>query len=149
MSITSTRNPDKASLAQKISRNILGLFLTTAGISHLTWSRTEFLAQVPSWVPLNPDLVVLLSGIVEISLGLSLILLFKYRTQVGWIVAAFFVLVFPGNIAQLVEHRNAFGLNSDLARWLRLPFQPLLIMLALWSTGAWNSWRSTKTNNSN
>ena len=149
MSITSTRNPDKASLAQKISRNILGLFLTTAGISHLTWSRTEFLAQVPSWVPLNPDLVVLLSGIVEISLGLSLILLFKYRTQVGWIVAAFFVLVFPGNIAQLVEHRNAFGLNSDLARWFRLPFQPLLIMLALWSTGAWNSWRSTKTNNSN
>ena len=149
MSITSTRNPDKASLAQKISRNILGLFLTTAGISHLTWSRTEFLAQVPSWVPLNHDLVVLLSGIVEISLGLSLILLFKYRTQVGWIVAAFFVLVFPGNIAQLVEHRNAFGLNSDLARWLRLPFQPLLIMLALWSTGAWNSWRSTKTNNSN
>ena len=149
MSITSTRNPDKASLAQKISRNILGLFLTTAGISHLTWSRTEFLAQVPSWIPLNPDLVVLLSGIVEISLGLSLILLFKYRTQVGWIVAAFFVLAFPGNIAQLVEHRNAFGLNSDLARWLRLPFQPLLIMLALWSTGAWNSWRSTKTNNSN
>ena len=149
MSITSTRNSDKASLAQKISRNILGLFLTTAGISHLTWSRTEFLAQVPSLVPLNPDLVVLLSGIVEISLGLSLILLFKYRTQVGWIVAAFFVLVFPGNIAQLVEHRNAFGLNSDLARWLRLPFQPLLIMLALWSTGAWNSWRSTKTNNSN
>jgi uncharacterized membrane protein len=144
MNITNTQSPVKTSLAQNISRFILGIFLTTAGISHLTWSRTEFLAQVPPWVPVNADLVVLLSGAVEISLGLSLILLFKYRTQVGWIVAAFFVLVFPGNIAQLVEHRNAFGLNSDLARWLRLPLQPLLIILALWSTGAWHSWRSNK-----
>ncbi|SHN15265.1 DoxX family protein [Flavobacterium xinjiangense] len=144
MNITNTQSPVKTSLAQNISRFILGIFLTTAGISHLTWSRTEFLAQVPPWVPVNADLVVLLSGAVEISLGLSLILLFKYRTQMGWIVATFFILVFPGNIAQLVEHRNAFGLNSDLARWLRLPLQPLLIILVLWSTGAWHSWRSNK-----
>ena len=142
MNTTNTQNIEKMSLAQNISRYILGLFLTTAGISHLTWSRIEFLAQVPPWIPVNADLVVLLSGVVEIALGLSLILLFKYRIQVGWIVAAFFVLVFPGNIAQLVEHRNAFGLNTELARWLRLPFQPLLILVALWSTGAWHSWRT-------
>lgn len=141
MNTKNTQNFQKMSLAQNISRYILGIFLTTAGIGHLTWSRTEFLAQVPPWVPVNADLLVLLSGVVEIALGLSLILLFKYRIQVGWIVAAFFVLVFPGNIAQLVEHRNAFGLNSDLARWLRLPFQPILIIVALWSTGAWDSWR--------
>jgi uncharacterized membrane protein len=144
MNTTNTQNIEKMSLAQNISRYILGLFLTTAGISHLTWSRTEFLAQVPPWIPVNADLVVLLSGVVEIVLGLSLILLFKYRIQVGWIVAAFFVLVFPGNIAQLVEHRNAFGLNTELARWLRLPLQPLLILVALWSTGAWHSWRKNK-----
>jgi uncharacterized membrane protein len=144
MNTTNTKNIEKMSLAQNISRNILGLFLTTAGISHLTWSRTEFLAQVPPWIPVNADLVVLLSGVVEIVLGLSLILLFKYRIHVGWIVAAFFVLVFPGNIAQLVEHRNAFGLNTELARWLRLPLQPLLILVALWSTGAWHSWRKNK-----
>jgi uncharacterized membrane protein len=144
MSTINTPNLEKMSLAQNISRNILGLFLTTAGISHLTWSRTEFLAQVPPWIPVNADLVVLLSGVVEIILGLSLILLFKYRIQVGWIVAAFFVLVFPGNIAQLVEHRNAFGLNTELARWLRLPLQPLFILVALWSTGAWHSWRKNK-----
>lgn len=144
MNTTNTQNLQKMSLAQNISRIILGLFLTTAGISHLTWSRTEFLAQVPPWIPVNADLVVLLSGVVEIVLGLSLILLFKYRIQVGWIVAAFFVLVFPGNIAQLVEHRNAFGLNTELARWLRLPLQPLLILVALWSTGAWHSWRKNK-----
>jgi uncharacterized membrane protein len=144
MNTTNTQNLQKMSLAQNISRSILGLFLTTAGISHLTWSRTEFLAQVPPWIPVNADLVVLLSGVVEIVLGLSLILLFKYRSQVGWIVAAFFVLVFPGNIAQLVEHRNAFGLNTELARWLRLPLQPLLIIVAVWSTGAWHSWRKNK-----
>ena len=144
MNTTNILNLEKMTLAQNISRYILGLFLTTAGISHLTWSRTEFLAQVPPWIPVNADLVVLLSGVVEIVLGLSLILLFKYRIQVGWIVAAFFVLVFPGNIAQLVEHRNAFGLNTELARWLRLPLQPLLILVALWSTGAWHSWRKNK-----
>ena len=144
MNTTNTQNLQKMSLAQNISRIILGLFLTTAGISHLTWSRTEFLAQVPPWIPINADLVILLSGVVEIALGLSLIVLFKYRIQVGWIVAAFFVLVFPGNIAQLVEHRNAFGLNTELARWLRLPLQPLLILVALWSTGAWHSWRKNK-----
>jgi uncharacterized membrane protein len=141
MNNTDDRNFAKTSVAQNISRYILGLFLTSAGISHLTWNRIEFLAQVPPWIPLNADVVVLVSGIIEIALGLSLILLFKYRIQVGWVVASFFVLIFPGNIAQLVEHRNAFGLNTDLARWLRLPLQPLLIVVALWSTGAWHSWR--------
>jgi len=128
---------DKQKPAQTLVRVLLGLFLIFAGIGHLTFSRTEFLAQVPPWLPTNPDLVVVLSGIVEILLGSALVLLVKQRIQLGWIVAIFFVLVFPGNIAQLVEHRNAFGLNNDLKRWLRLPFQPLLVFLVLWSTGAW------------
>ena len=129
----------KTSPLQNTGRYILGLFLSMAGIGHLTWLRKEFTAQVPPWLPMNADLVVLLSGIVEIALGLSLLLLIKQRIKVGWIVGLFFVLVFPGNIAQLVEHKNAFGLNSDLSRWLRLPFQPILIALALWSTGAWHA----------
>jgi len=128
--------------AQTAGRIILGLFLLLAGISHLTFQRTEFLAQVPNWVPMQPDLVVLLSGVVEILLGTSLIFLSKYRSTVGWIVALFFVAVFPGNIAQLVNHKDAFGLNSDLLRWLRLPFQPILIALVLWSTGAWAKCRN-------
>lgn len=131
----------KSSKAQNVVRYFLGALLLLAGIGHLTWQRKEFLAQVPTWLPMGADLVVVLSGVVEIILGLSLILLTKQRTTVGWIVALFFLMVFPGNIAQLVEHRDAFGLNTDLARWLRLPFQPLLILLALWSTGAWQKWR--------
>ncbi|CAN5344911.1 membrane protein [soil metagenome] len=127
---------------QNIFRIILGFFLLTAGAGHLTWDRIEFQAQVPPWMPLNADLIVILSGIVEIILGASLLFLTKFKHQVGWIVALFFVLVFPGNIAQLTEHRDAFGLNSDLARWIRLPFQFVLIFMALWSTGAWKSWRN-------
>ncbi|HEY4149824.1 MAG TPA: DoxX family membrane protein [Chitinophagaceae bacterium] len=136
---------DKPGTVQTAGRILLGLFLVLAGTSHLTFARKEFQAQVPGWLPLNPDLVVVLSGIVEIVLGASLVLLVKQRVAVGWIAALFFVLVFPGNIAQLVEHRNAFGLDTDLARWLRLPFQGILILVALWSTGAWQQWRKTRT----
>jgi uncharacterized membrane protein len=122
-------------------RILLGLFLIFAGTGHLTFSRLAFQAQVPPWLPMNPDLVVVLSGIVEILLGASLIFLVKQRIQLGWIVAVFFILVLPGNIAQFTEHRDSFGLNSDLKRWIRLPFQFVLIFLVLWSTGAWQKWR--------
>lgn len=131
----------KITTAQNVGRIILGSFLMLAGIGHLTFQRVEFTAQVPPWLPFSPDFVVLASGIVEILLGASLLFLSKQRTTVGWVVAAFFVLVFPGNIAQLMEHRDAFGLDTDLKRWLRLPMQPVLIFLALWSTGAWSKWR--------
>ena len=132
---------NKPTVGQTATRIILGLFLISAGIGHLTYLRTEFQAQVPSWLPINPDWVVVLSGIVEVLLGASLVLLVKQRIRIGWITAAFFVLVFPGNIAQLIDHRNAFGLDTDLKRWIRLPFQFVLIFLALWSTGAWQQWR--------
>ena len=113
-----------------------------AGISHLTFARQEFTAQVPEWVPLSKDVVVLASGAVEVSLGTALVLLRKRRVTVGWLVAAFFVAIFPGNISQFVTHTDAFGLDSDRARGIRLLFQPLLVLWALWSTGAWRAWRT-------
>ncbi|MPR33121.1 DoxX family protein [Salmonirosea aquatica] len=139
-----THHPTQTTTVQTIFRFLLGGALILAGTSHLTWARTEFLAQVPQWVPLNGDLVVVLSGIVEILLGLSLIFLARQRVLVGWVVATFFVLVFPGNIAQYLNHTDAFGLNSDLARGIRLLFQPVLVAWALWSTGAWAAWRRNK-----
>jgi len=129
-------------IAQNIGRVLLGAWLSFAGTSHLTWSRTAFLAQVPKWLPMDGDLVVIMSGIVEITLGLALVFFTRQRVRIGWIVAAFFVLIFPGNIAQLVNHTDAFGLNTDRARTIRLFFQPLLVLWALWSTGAWQSWRN-------
>ena len=129
----------KTNLLQTIFRIVLGVFLIFAGTGHLTWLRAEFVAQVPGWVPVSTDLVVVLSGVAELLLGASLIVLKKYRVLVGWAVAAFFVLIFPGNIAQYVNGTDAFGLNSDISRGVRLLFQPLLVLWALWSTGAWNA----------
>jgi uncharacterized membrane protein len=120
-----------------IGRVILGLFLLFTGIGHLTFGREEFIAQVPDWLPLSGDLVVVGSGVVELALGASLIALARHRVAVGWIVAAFFVAIFPGNISQFVNQVDAFGLTSDGARAARLVFQPLLVLWALWSTGAW------------
>jgi len=128
--------------ARNALRILLGVGLVVAGVSHLTWSRTAFHAQVPGWVPLDVDLVVVLSGIVEISLGTALIVWVRRRALIGWIAAGFFVAVFPGNISQFVDHDAAFGLDTDAARAIRLLFQPLLVIWALWCTGAWAAWRS-------
>ena len=124
-------------LAQRIPQVVLGVALAYAGITHLTTKREEFQAQVPTILKSIADFVVLASGVVEIVLGLSLIFLWRYRVQVGWVVAAFFVAVFPGNISQYLNHVDAFGLDSDRARFIRLFFQPLLVIWALWATGAW------------
>ncbi|HEK21868.1 DoxX family protein [Mucilaginibacter sp.] len=121
---------------QNIARIILGAFLTFAGVSHLTFNRSEFLAQVPGWLPVDPDLTVILSGIVEISLGLALIFAVRYKKWVGITAAVFFILIFPGNISQYVNKVDAFGLNTDKARFIRLFFQPILILWVLWSTNA-------------
>jgi uncharacterized membrane protein len=130
---------------QNIFRVLLALFMIYAGFSHLTFNRIDFQAQVPDWIPLSKDLVVVASGIVEIGLGLALLLWKKQRTTIGWTLAIFFILVFPGNIAQYLDQKDAFGaLNSDNARLIRLFFQPVLIAWALWSSAAWKSWRKSK-----
>jgi len=114
---------------------LLGIALVYAGVGHLTFSRIAFQAQVPPWLPLDADLVVILSGLVEIALGLGLIFLKKWERQVGIVVSLFFLAVFPGNISQFLTQTDAFGLNSDSARAIRLIFQPVLVLWALWSTG--------------
>jgi uncharacterized membrane protein len=125
---------------KKFFQLALGIFLTSAGSSHLGSNRTEFLAQVPTWLPLDPDFVVIASGLVEISLGVLLIttalILKKYRSVIGLITALFFILIFPGNINQYVNQIDAFGLDTDNKRLIRLFFQPPLVVWALWSSGA-------------
>ncbi|WP_442914976.1 DoxX family protein [Leifsonia sp. Leaf264] len=131
-----TAKPHPSTTPQLIGRIALGAALLFAGISHLTFARQDFQAQVPDWVPADKDFVVIASGIVEITLGGALIVLGRRRIPVGWVVAAFFVAVFPGNISQYVTRTDAFGLDTDTARGIRLVFQPLLVLWALWSTGA-------------
>ena len=125
-------------LLKILAQVALGAFLLSAGLSHLDSNRTEFLAQVPTWLPLDADFVVVASGLVEITLGVLLIttvLIFKkYRRQIGLITAIFFILIFPGNINQYVNQIDAFGLDTDTKRLIRLFFQPPLVIWALWST---------------
>ena len=129
---------------QRFFQILLGVSLAYAGTTHLTTSRQEFQAQVPTWLPLDADFVVIASGIVEILLGIALLTLWPYRRQVGLIVAIFFILIFAGNINQYVNGIDAFGLDTDQARLTRLFFQPVLVAWSLWSTDAWQivkSWR--------
>jgi uncharacterized membrane protein len=123
--------------ARLIARVILELALTSAGISHLGSARAEFQAQVPPWVPLDPDFVVIASGVVEIVLGVALIVLPRLAPWVGVATALFFIAIFPGNISQFVNGIDAFGLDTDQARAIRLVFQPLLVLWALWCTSGW------------
>jgi uncharacterized membrane protein len=132
----------KTTLTQNVFRILLAAFMVFAGVSHLAFNRIEFQAQVPDWIPLSKDLVVILSGIVEIALGLGLAFWKNKRIHFGWALALFFILVFPGNIAQYLGSKDAFTLDSDRARLIRLFFQPVLIAWALWSSGAWTAWRT-------
>ncbi len=128
-------------LIARLPQMVLGFALAYAGIGHLTTSRVEFQAQVPSVFAEYADFVVLASGVVEIALGIGLIAVWKYRVQIGWLVGFFFVAVFWGNISQYVNGVDAFVLDTDTKRFVRLFFQPLLVMWALGSTGAWSALR--------
>ena len=132
------------SSTQDVARVALGLALIFAGASHLTFAREPFKAQVPPWVPLDPDTVVLQSGAVEIALGSALIFGARKKRLLGLVAGAFFTAVFPGNVAQYQHRRNAFGLDTDRKRFARLFFQPLLVAWALWSTGILGDGRNAR-----
>ena len=114
---------------------LLGVVMAGAGVAHLTTQREEFRAQVPDWFPVDEDLTVLGSGVVEIGLGVTFVVLPSKRRLVGGLLAAFFVAIFPGNIAQYVEGVDAFGLDTDSKRFIRLLFQPVLVVWALFGGG--------------
>ncbi len=134
--------PSPAASLRAAGQALLGLFLVTAGTAHVTVLRTEFRAQVPAWVPLDVDLVVVASGVVEVAVGAALLLTLvpgptaRGRVGAGLAAAALLVAVFPGNVAQYLDGTDAFGLTTDAGRLTRLFFQPLLVAWALWCTGA-------------
>ncbi|WP_345803277.1 hypothetical protein AAIB33_09420 [Microbacterium sp. AZCO] len=119
-------------------RWLLAASMVFAGISHLFWARREFQNQVPAWATeistIDPDGIVVASGVVEVMLGAALVALPKEKRRVGAILAAFFIAVFPGNVDQWLKHRDGFGMDTDAKRLIRLAFQPLLVAAALWST---------------
>lgn len=132
-------NDEPMTLLKAVARWVLAGVLMVAGVGHFL-RLDDFAAQVPPWIPW-PTAVVYVSGAIELVLAMAVIVARRSRPTVGWIVAAFFVIVFPGNLWQFIEARDAFGLDTDVARFVRLLFQPVLVVWALWSTDAWRSWR--------
>ncbi len=126
----------RKNIGRHIVRVALGAFFVFAGVAHLTFGRRAFRAQVPNWVPATKDQTVVWSGYLEIMLGLLTLTRSKPDPRLGYTIGVFLIAVFPGNWAQYKNQRNAFGLNTDRARFVRLLFQPLLIWLALYSMGA-------------
>jgi uncharacterized membrane protein len=126
----------ETSTIQNIARIALGLFMTFAAVGHFAFHRQEFQAQVPDWIPIGKDAVVIISGIFELALGLGMVFWSQQKVIIGLSLAIFYILIFPGNIAQYVNKTDAFGLDTDHARLIRLFFQPVLVLWALWSTGA-------------
>jgi uncharacterized membrane protein len=124
----------RSARARSAARVVLGCALIIAGLGHLTFARTDFQAQVPDWVGIDKNVVVVLSGVVEIALGSALIIVRRRRALLGLAVGCFFIAVFPGNISQFIDGHDAFGLNSDSDRRNRLFFQPVLVAWAWWST---------------
>jgi uncharacterized membrane protein len=125
-------------------RITLGAFLIFAGISHFR-DPVSFSAQVPPFFPMR-EFIIQFSGVIEILLGSALVLLSRYQAKIGIVAACFFIIIFPGNISQFVTRTPAFGLDTDLSRAIRLLFQPVLVMWALWSTNAWSQlpWKRNK-----
>lgn len=133
------------SRTRRFAAGALGAFLIFAGASHLSFARKEFAQLVPDWIPLDKDDVVVQSGVVEIALGTGLLTLPASRARLGMAIATLFIAVFPGNLDQFLHRKAAFGLDSDAGRLTRLAFQPLLVLWALWSTGAWRELRHSRT----
>ncbi len=130
------------SAGRLLGRVVLGLFMGTAGVGHFV-ATDSFSAQVPPWMPFH-DAVIYLSGVIELGFAAGLLLApARWRPTVGWLLAGFYVAVFPGNISQFVTGTSAFGLDTDAARLARLFFQPVLVAWALWCTGAWARYRRT------
>ena len=123
-----------AGTARTLARIALGGFLAFAGVSHLTVARREFRAQGPDWVPVDPDTTVVACGGVDVGLGTALLFAWRQRRLVGVLTALFFIAIFPGNVSQWTHHRDGFGLDTDMKRFARLFFQPVLVWIALWST---------------
>ena len=112
---------------------VMAAFYIGGGSLHLI--RPKFyLPMMPSYLPAH-ELLVLVSGLVEISLGVAL-LVPASRPYAAWAVIALLVAVFPANVNVALHNVAIFGAKKGVGwlNWLRLPLQPVLIAWAWWYT---------------
>lgn len=121
----------RSSWQTHLRRGLAGAMIV-AGVTHLA-RPDPFLAHLPEWVPAR-DLIVAVTGIVEIILGAALFGPSRHRRSVGRVLVAYLVVVFPANVYVAVSDVAVEGQPGGLYAWLRLPVQALLVWVALWST---------------
>lgn len=115
-------------------RLVLGVLMVFVGVLHFT--KTDFfIAIMPPYLPLHRELV-LLSGAIEIALGIAL-LIPRTAQLAGLGCIALYIAVFPANI-HMAMHPELFPDISPTALYIRLPIQGVLIAWAWWCTRAKN-----------
>ncbi|PAU53126.1 hypothetical protein BZL42_23075 [Pseudomonas indica] len=114
-------------------RLAMALALLFVGFDHwLTPGR--YLPMMPDYLPYHLPLV-LFTGACELAGAVGL-LLPQTRRLAATMLALYFVCVFPANIHNALNGLNVDGLPSvQWYYWLRLPFQPLIILWALYAGG--------------
>lgn len=107
----------------------LALLFVAIGVLHFVVPGF-FVGIVPGWVPV-PALAVALSGVAEIAGGVGL-LFDRTRRLAGWGLLLLLVAVLPANVHMLQQALASDPPASSLwlaMLWLRLPLQPLLMVL--------------------
>ena len=109
-----------------IGKTLFGALFVVAGISH--FRRTGvYVRIVPSLLP-YPKLIVLVSGAIEIFLGL-LLLIPSWTRLAAWGLILLLLAVFPANVF-MTMHPERFPRIPIWLLWLRLPLQAALIAWA-------------------
>jgi len=108
-----------------IGKRVFAALFIIAGISHFV-ATGFFLKIMPPYLPFHLTLV-LVSGLIEITLGI-LLLVPRYSSLAAWGIDALLIAVFPANI-YVYQHQELFPFPWFL-HLLRLPFQGVLILWA-------------------
>jgi uncharacterized membrane protein len=112
------------------TRILLGVAVSSIGVLHFT--RTDFFIGImPPYIPFHKELVIL-SGICEIVLGITLQIPALTRLS-GYGLIALFIAVFPANL-HMAMHTDLYPETSPTFLYWRLPFQGVLIAWAWWYT---------------
>ena len=124
-------------MIRRLARWLLAVLYLVAGWFHLV-APGPFLKITPAWVPW-PEQVILLTGLAELAGAAALVQPWsaRLRRAAGWALAAYALCVWPANInhmmIDLARSDGGWGLAYHVPR---LAAQPLLVWLALWTSGA-------------
>ena len=117
-------------LIKQITKVIFALFFIVAGVNHFV--DTPFYESItPPYLPW-PYALVIISGIAEIVLGISL-LIPRLSRVAAWGIIALLIAVFPANI-HMATHPDLYPTIPPVALWIRLPLQGILVLWAYWYT---------------